>query len=108
MPRFVCHNTLRTRTVRNRSAFHVVVRNTYGTERVVYRTNSEDDARCFYQELHLGAGDYNAFIRDNRLPIRGHLPTTSTQADYCAPCDTVHPAPADCCPVTGDTYGIPA
>jgi hypothetical protein len=43
---------------------------------VEYRTNSEDDARCFYQELHLGAGDYNAFIRDNRLPLRGDLPAT--------------------------------
>ena len=29
-------------------------------------------------------------------------------ADYCAQCDTVHPAPSDCCPVTGDTYGLPA
>jgi len=74
MPRFVCNNTVR--TVRNRAAFHVIVRNTYGHERVEYRTNSEDDARCFYQELHLGAGDYNAFIRDNRLPLRGHLPAT--------------------------------
>ena len=77
MPRFVCSNTVPTRTVRNRSAFHVVVRNTYGTERVAFRTNNEDLARCFYQELHLGAGDYNAFIRDNRLPIRGDLPTTT-------------------------------
>jgi len=29
-------------------------------------------------------------------------------ADYCAQCDTVHPAPSDHCPVTGDTYGLPA
>ena len=56
------------KTFRNRSAFHVIVRDTYGHERCAYRTNSEDDARCFYQELHLGPGDYNAFILDNRMP----------------------------------------
>jgi hypothetical protein len=26
-------------------------------------------------------------------------------AAYCASCDTVHPAPSDCCPVTGEEYG---
>jgi hypothetical protein len=30
------------------------------------------------------------------------------KADYCAQCDTVHPAPSDCCPLTGQEYGTEA
>jgi hypothetical protein len=30
------------------------------------------------------------------------------KADYCAQCDTVHPAPSDCCPITGQEYGTEA
>lgn len=56
------------KTYNNRSAFYVMVRDTYGQERVEYRTNSEDDARCFYQELYLGPGDYNKRLVDNRMP----------------------------------------
>jgi hypothetical protein len=53
------------RTRNNRAAYWVIVRNTYGEDRVVYRTNSHDDALCFMQEYCMGAGDYNVRVQDN-------------------------------------------
>ena len=47
----------------------------------------------------------HAFRRGYELAELASIPPT---ADYCSQCDTFHPAPSDCCPVTGDTYGLPA
>jgi hypothetical protein len=55
------------RTRNNRAAYWVIVRSTYGEDRVVYRTNSHDDALCFTQEYYMEAGDYSIRIDDNTI-----------------------------------------
>jgi hypothetical protein len=54
------------RTKNGRAPFWVIVKDTYGHDEVVYRTTTEDDARCFMQEYHLGPGEYNIRIQDNQ------------------------------------------
>jgi hypothetical protein len=63
------HNDIsnKSRTRNNRAAYWVVVRSTYSEDRVVYRTNSHDDALCFVQEYYMEAGDYNIRIVDNTI-----------------------------------------
>ena len=54
--------TVQCRTIKNRTPWWVVARDTYGNERVVYKTRHEDSARVFHQRRVEDGSDYTVSI----------------------------------------------
>jgi hypothetical protein len=74
-------------------------------QRLANDSGAVSQITCGYIPARELLDQIHAFRRGYEIANREHM---RANADYCAQCDTVHPAPSDCCPVTGDTYGLPA